>query len=898
MVQLAVQAAFDIVGERIHRIPEGEAFDAQCYAILLGDHRAVAVDIETNTIYHGIGPNSDDYGLSYIAEVITITFAWRVDDDPDNWPVQTVAWYSEDGIWPERVQQFLRDLFTSTMIIVAHNAIFDMRGLSKVNGGVTPAKVWCTKVMDRLLAPYDTDPSRKNQLNTLRRFDLLTIAGDYGIPIDPNQIAMKANRKKIASMPIDEVMEYAALDSKVALEIYEWQYDIATAGGPDLIQLVRLEIWAMAEYSKMVAKGVRVNIPFAQKRIAELSVIREKAKLALAKDGLANPNSSKAKSVYIYQTKRIPVLPNLDNPDHADLFTKSGAYSTKAAALELLADLSPENADAIADLLMYARTDDLIGTIESFIDHAALDGRIHSMITIDTAAGRRGSSHPNVQNLSMAVKHKQVEAAGTMAGILIGDDGHSLSELDYSNAESFMAGMSAADNAFMRALTAINPVTGKADFHREMAQTYYGIRFTNATADEQEAMRQAGKGVTFGGAYGAGAEKLSIMLGCTKEEAQAILNNRDRTFSATAAARSRAGLMVKKSGFVTLWTGRKVPCNPQYAFTGWNYINQGGVGEMVKRAIIVIGQALTRCGYESRIAIDMHDALVLSVKYSEAAEVIPAVRYAMCNIMPDEQNNRTNPPAQWRADFSTNKNAGKWGLGQQPIVADPPIDQSPAMIIVKELLAELFAPIEVKTTAKAQEPVKEFVDIDPESLPLTQYALCHSFPANIAPRWGYTVESSCSGQVGERPGVWLSRADARAILADLHRAFEAVHAKEFTTLIPANTNEMMLAMNVPINVEDTSLIEVAQSVHVWSAAPGRILKMAMETGLLDDDHDDLPTLTGSVGFPELIKMLNERWDTTLGCSKMEAAYNRLLDLMCAVEHPNATSFFLPFEVLQ
>ena len=52
-------------------------------------------------------------------------------------------------------------------------------------------------------------------------------------------------------------------------------------------------------------------------------------------------------------------------------------------------------------------------------------------------------------------------------------------------------------------------------------------------------------------------------------------------------------------------------------FVAWNYLCQGGVGELLKRAIVTVSETYHSKGMRSRVALDMHDALILEVAHDE-----------------------------------------------------------------------------------------------------------------------------------------------------------------------------------------------------------------------------------------------------------------------------------------
>src|SRR3990172_86234 len=102
----------------------------------------VAVDIETETRWPGRGPKLD-YGLSYSADVTVIALAWSEADG-----IQTTALAAP---FAPSIRAFLKTLFDPSRWIVAHNAVFDLRQLSKLTDGQIPQHIWDTQSMARLL---------------------------------------------------------------------------------------------------------------------------------------------------------------------------------------------------------------------------------------------------------------------------------------------------------------------------------------------------------------------------------------------------------------------------------------------------------------------------------------------------------------------------------------------------------------------------------------------------------------------------------------------------------------------------------------------------------------------------------------------------------------------------
>ena len=115
----------------------------------------VAIDIETDTQWQGVGPKAD-YGLSYPAAVTVIAVAWSEGKQI----ITTALAAPSTGAFDEAALAFVRALITGDALLVAHNAVFDFRQLSKLTGGSVPERIWDTQSMARLLhQPVDVSYS-------------------------------------------------------------------------------------------------------------------------------------------------------------------------------------------------------------------------------------------------------------------------------------------------------------------------------------------------------------------------------------------------------------------------------------------------------------------------------------------------------------------------------------------------------------------------------------------------------------------------------------------------------------------------------------------------------------------------------------------------------------------
>lgn len=316
-----------------------------------------------------------------------------------------------------------------------------------------------------------------------------------------------------------------------------------------------------------------------------------------------------------------------------------------------------------------------IARVNEFLLHAQRDGKLHPVMSRTTRTSRFSSQTPNLQNLDMKA----------YKGYLHAPEGYWLLELDYANAENKTGAMVSGDDNFALA-------TESGDFHSNQAKIYFADEWMRAERiddrDTLAKLRSVGKNVTFAGAYGAGALKIATMIRQTLERAREILGNRERAFPKVTMRKKEVSDRSQErlnSGyfppFTALWTGSRVSI-PSFeenglkrasGFKAWNYVQQGGVAEMISRAMVEATIWLLENKYKSYIAFNVHDSIVLVVKIEEYYEVVQEVIRIMCRQMPERYCNRTIPRVHFVTEVGP-ENARKWGW--RPNVQYPfPLDE-------------------------------------------------------------------------------------------------------------------------------------------------------------------------------------------------------------------------------
>jgi DNA polymerase I-like protein with 3'-5' exonuclease and polymerase domains len=616
----------------------------------------VALDIETQTKRPKTAPNaikSGKWGLSYLTDVIAIGIAWN--DTKTGYQTAALSYpFSPDEI------EFLKVLLTSSALIVGHNLVFDIRGLSRLTG-VWPSHTWDTFVMARVIHPekqYVDGNPRGN-------FGLLGVANALKIEYPDYLKEQKKKRGRLHQQPIDEIVKYAGDDTLLALKIYEAQ--LALVNGEGLYALADWGQRASREFGRMTAEGLTLNVSYIKRTIRELNRKLELAANSLKPLGLDKPSSFRECAKWLYGSYGLPI------PDWKPLskaFTAKGHNRLQAlhdigdkpipeigdlsASGKYLTPLIASNPD-LRDLADFINIKTRLSTLNALIAHGAVDGKIHSTVNIAAETTRRKSSDPQAQNWAMSVEPDNV--AGDMCGVVIGREGFTLVEIDYSNAENWIAALLSGDSNLAAACA-------EEDFHSAMAKRYFGDRWTNATAKEQKLLRKRGKALTFGDSYGMGRLKLAASAGVSEKEAAELKAAKESAFPQMAKTRREYTEKAVIDGFVLLWSGQKVIVYREMAFRAWNYVCQGGVAQMILRAIVLISEEYRALGLESRVAADMHDAIVLEVKHGEWSQALDIATRVMESIMPERFNKRTTPPIRWIARPNLSENREKWGKFQ------------------------------------------------------------------------------------------------------------------------------------------------------------------------------------------------------------------------------------------
>ncbi len=310
--------------------------------------------------------------------------------------------------------------------------------------------------------------------------------------------------------------------------------------------------------------------------------------------------------------------------------TKSGSYSTNAAALQTLRDRSYGNDRAcqfLDALLMHREHNKLKQIVQTLIDATnKRDGRIHTTFEQTVAAtGRLSSVDPNLQN----IPNRNAAGREIRSAFVPGEGYESLLSSDYSQVELRIMADLSGDEALIEAFR-----SGR-DFHKYVASLVYGIPVDEITSDQRSHV----KAMSYGLAYGLSTYGLAQQLKIKPSEAEALKRQYFATFGKVHEYLESLVSTAREKGYTETIYGRR-----RY-FPGLNSPNrviresaeraalnapiQGSAADIMKIAMIRAEEALRKTGMNSRIILQIHDELVVEIAPGESEQVSELVKDAM-----------------------------------------------------------------------------------------------------------------------------------------------------------------------------------------------------------------------------------------------------------------------------
>lgn len=387
---------------------------------------------------------------------------------------------------------------------------------------------------------------------------------------------------------------------------------------------------ATAAIEQMEAWGIRVSLAAVERLGRYLKLQKEKVAARLRKAGLPDPGSPDKVAAFLYDTLKLK----------ARFETAGGKRSTAEAALEHLKGAHP----AVDDLLEWRGLDKLAGTYcEGIRKQITADGRIHPDTRIDGARTGRMSMGGGLHGLP---RPESVEGR-MVRDLFVAEEGHSLLELDLSQAElRVLAGLS-GDHAMCATFIA------GIDIHQRSAEQICRRVWRIEPAQVEPKHRSAAKIINLALIYGKGDKSLAAEITdktgelCTQDQAAtiraAILGEYKIAERWMAAEVTNA----KRHGYArTYYRGRVARRRPLPALglpdtrenqglrgnaerAASNTPVQGSNADNVMEALIRAVEWILTSGVRARLVLTVHDSLLFEVHDDDLALVRRRVKALM-----------------------------------------------------------------------------------------------------------------------------------------------------------------------------------------------------------------------------------------------------------------------------
>jgi DNA polymerase I len=304
--------------------------------------------------------------------------------------------------------------------------------------------------------------------------------------------------------------------------------------------------------------------------------------------------------------------------------TKTGAWSTDAAALEELAAEGHELPRKVLDWRLVAKLKSTYtDAIPTYINPET--GRVHTTYALAASTtGRLASVDPNLQNIPVRTAEGRA-----IRKAFIADKGKKLISADYSQIElrvlAHMADVAALRQAFADGL----------DIHAMTASEMFGVPIQGMDPN----IRRRAKAINFGIVYGISSVGLAAQLGIERSEAGAYIKTYFERFPGIRDYMEAMKETARRHGYVKTLFGRKVhypEINTKNASLRGNYeraaINapiQGTSADIIRRAMIRMAPALAEAGLSARMLMQVHDELVFEAPEDEVEKTMELVQAVM-----------------------------------------------------------------------------------------------------------------------------------------------------------------------------------------------------------------------------------------------------------------------------
>jgi DNA polymerase-1 len=304
--------------------------------------------------------------------------------------------------------------------------------------------------------------------------------------------------------------------------------------------------------------------------------------------------------------------------------TSTGSWSTNAETLENLAN---EGYDFPKILLEWRALSKLkttyTDTLPNYLNTKT--NRIHSSFAMaTTSTGRLASSDPNLQNIPI-----RSDDGRMIRKAFIPEKGNVLISSDYSQIELRLIAHIADEQNL------INAFLDEIDIHSSTASEVFNVPLNDMTPD----IRRNAKAINFGIIYGISAFGLAKQLNISRTEASEFIKAYFNKYPSIRDYMDETKKFANENGFVKTLLGRKClveDINSKNAATrsfmeraAINAPIQGSAADIIKRAMIILGNHKKLIKLETKMLLQVHDELIFEAKKENCEESMRIIKKEM-----------------------------------------------------------------------------------------------------------------------------------------------------------------------------------------------------------------------------------------------------------------------------
>jgi len=473
------------------------------------------------------------------------------------------------------------------------------------------------KLFDTMVAHFLIVPDMRHNMDVLAETYL-----NYS-PVSITELIGKKGKEQgsMRDVEIKKIKEYAAEDADITLQL---KHRFA----PELIEneldtlFQDIEVPLIKVLANMEREGINLDVNRLKEFSAQLQgdITNVEAEIQQFAGTKFNVSSPKQVGEILFEYLKI-----VDKPKK----TKTGQYATGEDVLSKLENVHP----IVSKILDYRELVKLKNTYVDTLPELVNKNthRIHTSYNqVVAVTGRLSSDNPNLQNIPIRTERgRQIRKA-----FIPRDENHILLSADYSQIELRIVASISGDKNMCEAFQ-----LGK-DIHTATSAKVFGVPENEVTKE----MRYKAKSVNFGIIYGQGAFGLAENLNIPRKEAQELIENYFKEYSAIKNYMDDTKAFARDNGFVKTLLGRKRwlrDINSNNAtvrsFAERNAINapiQGSAADMIKVAMINIAAEFEKQNFKSKMLLQVHDELVFDVYKPELEIVKPIIEKLMREALP------------------------------------------------------------------------------------------------------------------------------------------------------------------------------------------------------------------------------------------------------------------------